>query len=93
MRRVPSESMIFKQKPRPKNLDNPKAITSYRAENHSELPLDEDFKKVETMIGEFLKPLLAKLPYNVEMAGQILSRPTKYVSSSVPKDPSHPSGT
>ena len=69
MQRVPSESLIFTQKPRPGNLGNPKAMAFSNVANRPELPSDEDFKKAETMIGEFLKPSSAELPHTVEMAG------------------------
>ena len=56
LRRVPSESLIFAQKPQARNLGNPKAIAFAGAQNCPELPMDEDFKKAETMVGELLKP-------------------------------------
>ena len=93
MQRVPSESLIFTQKPRPRNLGNPKAIAFSNIANRLDLPSDEDFKKAETMIGEFLKPSLAELPHTVEMAEKMLARPPKDASSPVSKDPSRPSGT
>ena len=83
--------MIFKQKPQPRNLSNPKAIGLSVMENHLEPPSDEDFKKAETMIEEFLKPSSADLPHIVEMAGQITSRPAKDVPPS--KDASHSEAT
>ena len=89
-KRVPSESLIFTQKPRPRNLGNLKAIAFSNVANHPELPSDKDFKKAETMIGEFLKPSSADLPHTVEMAGQVLARPAKDASSLVSNDPSHP---
>ena len=55
--------------------------------NRPELPLDEDFKKAENMIGEFLKTSSTNLPHIVEMAGQITSRPAKDVPPS--KDALH----
>ena len=85
--------MIFKQKTRPRNLGNPKAIAFLGVKDCPALPSDEDFKKVETMIGELLKPFSADLPHTVEIAGQILSNPVKGASPSAPKDFSHPSGT
>ena len=54
LQRVPSETLIFKHKARPRNLGNPNAIAFSDTENHPEVPLDEDFKKAETMIGELL---------------------------------------
>lgn len=93
MQRVPSESLIFTQKPRPRNLGNSKAIAFSNVANRSELPSDEDFKKAETMIGEFLKPSSADLPHTVEMARKFLARPLNDASSPVSKDPSRPSGT
>ena len=45
------------------------------------------------MIGEFLKPSSAELPHSVEMARQILERPSKDASSPVSKDLPRPSGT
>ena len=90
---VLSESMIFMQKPRPRNLGNPKATTFSNVVNHPEIPSNEDFKKAETMIGEFLKPSSANLPHVVDMVGKILARPVKDMSSSVSKDPSRLSGT
>ena len=93
MQWVPSESLIVTQKSRPRNLGNPKAIAFSNVANRPELPSDEDFKKAETMIGEFLKPSLAELPHTVEMAEKMLARPPKDASSPVSKDPSHLLGT
>ena len=93
LQRVPSEVQIFNQKPRPRNLGNPKAIAFASAENRPELPTDEDFKKAETMIGEFLKPFSAELPHIVEMAGQLLAKSSKDVPSPGSKNPSRPSET
>ena len=76
-------------------MGNPNAIAFSGAEDHHELPSDEDFKKAKTMIGEFLKSSSADFPHVVEMTGQIISRPTKDASpseaitnstSSAPKD-------
>ena len=83
-------------------MGNLNAIAFSDAENHLELPSDKDFKKVETMIRELLKPSSTDLPHIVEMAGQLSCRPTKDASSSkviikyaspISKDTSHPSGT
>ena len=93
MQQVPSESLIFTQKPRAMNLGNPKAIAFTNAENHPELPSDEDFKKAETIIGEFLKPSLPELPHLVEMARQLLAKPSKDASSPGSKNPSRPLDT
>ena len=78
---------------RPRNLGNSKAIAFSNVANRLELPSDEDFKKAETMIREFLKPSSADLPHTVDMARQILARPAKDASSSVPNDLSRPLGT
>ena len=91
--RVPSESLIFTQKPRPRNLGNPKAIAFASAENRPDLPTDEEFKKADTMIGELLKPFTAELPHAVEMAGQLLAKSSKEVPSPGSKNPSRPSKT
>ena len=40
IQKVPSEVLIFKQKARPRNLGNPKAIAFFVAENHLELSPD-----------------------------------------------------
>ena len=93
LQRVPSESLIFTQKPWARNLGNPKAIAFAGAENHPELPMDEDFKKAETMVGEFLKPFSVELPHAVEMAGQVLAKSSKDVPSPGSKNPSRPSET
>ena len=93
MQRVPLESLIFNQKPRARNLGNPKAIAFASAENRLELPTDEDFKKAETMIGEFLKPFSAELPHTVEMAEQVLAKSLKDVLSPGLKNPSRCSET
>ena len=96
------EALIFKQKARARNLGNPNVIAFSDSENHLELPSYEDFKKVETMIGELLKPSSANLPHTVEMDGQLRCKLTKEVSSSeattkltssAPKHSSHPLGT
>ena len=74
-------------------MGNPKAIAFSNVANRQELPSDEDFKKVETMIGEFLKLSSTDLPHTVKMAGQLLARPLKDASSPVSKDPSRPLAT
>ena len=91
--RVPLEAQIFTQKTRPRNLGDPKAIAFAKAENRPDLPTDEEFKKADTMIGEFLKPFSAELPHAVEMAGQVLAKSLKDMPSSGSKNPSHPSET
>ena len=102
IQRVPSKALIFKHKAQPRNLGNPNAIAFSDSENHLELPSDEDFKKVETVIWELLKPSSADFPHTVEMAGQLKCRSTKEAlsseaitkhTSSTPKDSSHPLGT
>ena len=90
LQRVPSEILIFEQKPRPRNLGNPKAIAFSNAENRPDLPSDEEFKKADTMIGEFLKPSSSELPHAVEMAGQLLVKSSKEVSSPGSKNPPRP---
>ena len=60
-------------------------------ENRLKLPSDEDFRKVETMISEFLKPYSIDLPHAIETVGQIISRPAKGTSSS--KSASHSEST
>ena len=90
LQRVPSEILIFEQKPRPRNLGNPKAIAFSNAENRPDLPSDEEFKKADTMIGEFLNPSSSELPHAVEMAGQLLVKSSKEVSSPGSKNPSRP---
>ena len=87
LQRVPSEVLIFEQKPRPRNLGNPKAIAFASAENRPDLPSDEEFKKADTMIGEFLKPSSSELPHAVEMAGQLLVKSSKEVPSPRSKNP------
>ena len=88
--RVPSEAQIFTQKARPRNLGDPKAIAFANAENRPDLPTDEEFKKADTMIGEFLKPFSAELPHAVETAGQVLAKSSKDVPSPGSKNPSRP---
>ena len=87
MQRVPSEVQIFNQKPRPRNLGNPKAIAFANAENCPDLPSDEEFKTADNMIGEFLKPSLSELPHAVEMVGQLLVKSSKEVPSPGSKNP------
>ena len=91
--RVPSEAQIFTQRARPRNLGDPKAIAFANVENRPELPVDEDFKKTETMIGEFLKPFSAKLPREVEVAGHVLAKSPKDVPSPGSKNPPRSSET
>lgn len=91
--RVPSEAQIFAQKARPRNLGDPKAIAFANAENRPDLPSDEEFKKADTMIGEFLKPFSAELPHLVEVAGQVLAKPSRDVPTFGSKNPPRPSET
>ena len=74
--------LILKQKPRPRNLGNPKAIGFSTSEYRLELPSEEDFRKATTLIGELLKPLSAELPQTIEMAAQLKSKTTNEMSSS-----------
>ena len=55
--------------------------------------MDEDFKKAETMIGEFLKPFSAELPREVEVAGHVLAKSPKDVPSPGSKNPPRSSET
>ena len=98
LRWVPSEALIFTQKPWPRNLGNPKAIGFVNMENRLELPSNEDFGKAETMIGEFLKPTSTDLPCTIEIVAKIISSSAKHTSpyaattkpySLTPKDTTH----
>ena len=88
--RVPSEAQIFTQRARPRKLGDPKTIAFANVENRPDLPVDEDFKKADTMIGEFLKPFSAELLHAVEMAGQVLAKSSKDVPSPGSKNPPRP---
>ena len=83
--------MIFEQKPQPRNLINQKSIGFYILRNCPELPTDEDFTKVNYMIGKFLTLSSTDLPLAIEITGNIASSPAKGSSSG--KDTSHPEVT
>ena len=92
LHRVPSEELIFQQKPAARNLGNPQAVGFSTSEYCTELPSEDDFRKAATLIGELLKPSSAELPQSIEMTGEIKSKTMKeMVSSKAPAKASKPS--
>lgn len=73
LNKVPSEVMIFQQKPRPRGLTNPKDIIFSLQKDRLNIPLEDEFTKEESMIGEFLKFSSSKLPPTIEATWIIAS--------------------